>query len=165
MKTQVGMWIDHREANIVFLSPAGERTRQIKSNVEKQLRRSGDSPSNERYETQMVPASDRREREYMGHLANYYEEVFLSAHGADTVFIFGPGEAKGELRKQFQKRHFSERIKGGYEHVDTVWVTRSNPSIAHPLSSLSPIYLPGSKPNKASLRRSAKVEVSDHGVG
>ena len=48
----------------------------------------------------------------MGHLANYYEEVFLSAHGADTVFIFGPGEAKGELRKQFQKRHFSERIVG-----------------------------------------------------
>jgi len=117
MKTQVGMWIDHREANIVFLSPAGERTRQIKSNVEKQLRRSGDLPSRERYETQMVPASDQRERGYMGHLANYYEEVFLSAHGADTVFIFGPGEAKGELRKQFQKRHFSERIVG-FESAD-----------------------------------------------
>jgi len=112
MKTQVGMWIDHREANIVFLSSAGEKTRQIKSNVEKQLRRSGDSPSNGSYETQMVPASDQRERGYMDHLANYYEEVFLSAHGADTVFIFGPGEAKGELRKQFQKRHFSERIVG-----------------------------------------------------
>jgi hypothetical protein len=117
MKTQVGMWIDHREANIVFLSSAGEKTRQIKSNVEKQLRRSGDSSSNGSYETQMVPASDQRERGYMGHLANYYEEVFLSAHGADTVFIFGPGEAKGELRKQFQKRHFSERIVG-FESAD-----------------------------------------------
>jgi len=80
MKTQVGMWIDHREANIVFLSSAGEKTRQIKSNVEKQLRRSGDSSSNGSYETQMVPASDQRERGYMGHLANYYEEVFLAAH-------------------------------------------------------------------------------------
>jgi hypothetical protein len=64
------MWIDHWEANIVFLSPAGETTRQIKSNMEKQLRRSGDSPSNGRYETQMIPASDRRERGYMGHVAN-----------------------------------------------------------------------------------------------
>src|SRR4029079_10128770 len=98
MKTQVGMWIDHREANIVFLSSAGEKTRQIKSDVEKRLR-SGDSPSNGSYETQMVPASDQRERGYTDHLANYYEEVFLAAHGADTVFIFGPGEAKGELRK------------------------------------------------------------------
>src|SRR6476619_2681735 len=112
MITYVELYVDHREANIVFLSPAGERTRQIKSNVEKQLRRSGDLPSRERYETQMVPASDQRERGYVGHLANYYEEVFLAAHGADTVFIFGPGEAKGELRKQFQKRHFSQRIVG-----------------------------------------------------
>ena len=47
MKTQVGMWIDHREANIVFLSQDGEETKQIKSNVEKQLRRSGDSASDE----------------------------------------------------------------------------------------------------------------------
>jgi hypothetical protein len=117
MKTQVGMWIDHREANIVFLSSAGEKTRQIKSNVEKQLRRSDDSPSNGSYETQMVPVSDQRERGYMDHLPNYYEEVFLSAHGADTVFIFGPGQAKGELRKQFQKRHFSERIVG-FESAD-----------------------------------------------
>ena len=95
MKTQVGMWIDHREANIVFLSPAGERTRQIKSNVEKQLRRSGDSPSNGSYETQMVPASDQRERGYMGHLANYYEEVFLSAHGAEPSLSSVPEKRKG----------------------------------------------------------------------
>jgi hypothetical protein len=27
MKTQVGMWIDHREANIVFLSQDGEETK------------------------------------------------------------------------------------------------------------------------------------------
>src|SRR5438067_802016 len=55
-------------------------------------------------------------------VANYYEEVFLSAHGADTVFIFGPGEAKVELRKQFQKRDFSERVVG-FESADkmTSW--------------------------------------------
>src|ERR1700730_3801473 len=98
MKTQVGMWIDHREANIVFLSQDGEKTKQIKSNVEKQLRRSGDSPSNERFETQMVPASDRREKGYMGHLANYYEEIVSVVRGAESVFIFGPGAAKGEPR-------------------------------------------------------------------
>src|ERR1700730_13366182 len=94
MKTQVGMWIDHREANIVFLSQDGEETKQIKSNVEK-LRLSGDCPSNERFETQMVPASDRREKAYMGHFSNYYEEIVSVVRGAESVFIFGPGEAKG----------------------------------------------------------------------
>ena len=116
MKTQVGMWIDHREANIVFLSQDGEETKQIKSNVEK-LRRSGDSPSSERFETQMVPASDRREKGYMGHLANYYEEIVSVVRGAESVFIFGPGEAKGELRKHFHKQNLSGRIVG-FETAD-----------------------------------------------
>jgi len=60
MKTQAGMWIDHREANIVFLSQDGEETKQISSNVEKQLRRSGASASDEPFEARRVPASDRR---------------------------------------------------------------------------------------------------------
>jgi hypothetical protein len=117
MKTQVGMWIDHREANIVFLSQEGEETKQIKSNVEKQLRRSGDSPLDEPYEAHMVPASDRREKEYMGHLSNYYEEIFAATRGAESVFIFGPGEAKGELRKHFQKHNLGERV-AGFEPAD-----------------------------------------------
>ena len=117
MKTQVGMWIDHREANIVFLSQDGEETQQIKSNVEKQLRRSGDSTSNEPLEARRAPASDRREKGYMGHLSNYYEEIVSFTRGAESVFIFGPGEAKGELRKHFHKQNLSGRIVG-FETAD-----------------------------------------------
>jgi hypothetical protein len=75
MKAKVGLWIDHREAFIVVLTEKGEETKRIESTVEKQLRRSGRSPSNESFEPQLVPADDTRERDYMGHLANYYDEV------------------------------------------------------------------------------------------
>ena len=117
MERKVGIWIDHREANIVFLSEDGEETKQIKSNVEKQLRRSGDSPVNERFETRVAQASDRREKGYRGHLANYYEEVVSIVRGAGSIFIFGPGEAKGELRKHFHKHNLGERIVG-FETTD-----------------------------------------------
>ena len=117
MKTQAGMWIDHREANIVFLSQGGEETKQIKSNVEKQLRRSGDSASDESLQARRVPASDRREKGYMGHLSNYYEEVVSATRGAESIFIFGPGEAKGELRKHFHKHNLCELIVG-FETAD-----------------------------------------------
>ena len=117
MKTQVGMWIDHREANIVSLSQDGEETQQIKSNVEKQLRRSGDSASDEPLKARRVPASDRRERGYMGHLSNYYEEIVSLTRGAESVFIFGPGEAKGELRKHFDKHNLCGLIVG-FETAD-----------------------------------------------
>jgi hypothetical protein len=117
MKIQVGMWIDHREANIVFLSQDGEETQQIKSNIEKQLRRSGDSTSDEPLQARKVPASDRREKGYMGHLSNYYEEIVSLTRGSEYVLIFGPGEAKGELRKHFDKHNLCGLIVG-FETAD-----------------------------------------------
>jgi 2'-5' RNA ligase len=49
MKAKVGLWIDHRKAIIVVLTEKGEETKRIESTVEKQLRRSGRSPSNESF--------------------------------------------------------------------------------------------------------------------
>jgi hypothetical protein len=117
MKTKVGMWVDHRQANIVFLWKDGEVTKDIQSNVEKQLRRSGDSPADEPYEAAQVPASDRRESSYVGHMAGYYEEIVAAVREAVSVFIFGPGEAKGELRKHFDKHNLGGRIVG-FESAD-----------------------------------------------
>ena len=98
MKTVAGVWIDHREAVIVLVSGKRQDTKRIKSCVEKQLRRSGRSPSRDRFEAQRVPADDSREREYTGHLTNYYDEVISCIRPAEAILLFGPGEAKGELR-------------------------------------------------------------------
>jgi len=50
MKQVAGLWIDHREAVIVTLSDKGQETRRVKSDVGKQLRRSGRSPSEAPFE-------------------------------------------------------------------------------------------------------------------
>jgi hypothetical protein len=110
MKTSVGLWIDHREAIVVVLTENGETTKHIESAIEKQLRRSGRSPSNEPFESQLVPADDTRERDYRGHLANYYSEVIACIGDANSVLIFGPGEAKGELKKRMEKDQDGLRI-------------------------------------------------------
>ena len=36
----------------------------------------------------------------MGHLANYYDELIACIGDAETILIFGPGEAKRELKKR-----------------------------------------------------------------
>jgi hypothetical protein len=110
MKTLAGLWIDHREAVIVLVSRNGQKLRRIKSAVEKQLRRSGRSPSRAPFEAQMVPADDSREREYSGHLANYYDEVISCIRPAEAILLFGPGEAKGELRKRIERNKLDLRI-------------------------------------------------------
>ena len=101
-ETEAGLWIDHRVACIVVLSKTGETINWIHSNEESQPRRSGE-PATGRFEYQQVPAYDSRQREYTGHLARYYDKIISQLHDAAVILIFGPSEAKGELKKRFEK--------------------------------------------------------------
>jgi stalled ribosome rescue protein Dom34 len=58
----------------------------------------------------MVPADDSREREYGGHLAKYYDEVIACLRPAESIMVFGPGEAKAELRKRIERNKPDLRI-------------------------------------------------------
>lgn len=116
MKTLVGLWIDHRKAFIVMETDKGEKTKLIKSNVERQLRRARGVVSNAAYDPQQVPADDSQEREFMEHINVYYDEVIACIHDAEFILILGPGEAKGELKKRIEKKKLPGRIVG----VETV---------------------------------------------
>jgi len=109
LKAEAGLWIDHREAFIVILSQTGDTTKRIQSGVEKQVRREGD-PATGRFEYQAVVADDSRQREYTGHLARYYDEIIACLRDAGAVLIFGPGEAKGELKKRLETEKAATRI-------------------------------------------------------
>jgi hypothetical protein len=86
----------------VVLTETGEEAKHIPSKLEKQPRRSGE-PDHGPFEALELPADDSREREYTGHLARYYDEIILHLRDAGRIVIFGPGEAKGELRKRVEK--------------------------------------------------------------
>jgi stalled ribosome rescue protein Dom34 len=116
MKRAAGLWIDHRKAVIVVVTDKGEETKLIISKVEKQLRRSGDSPLKGRYEAQQVPLEDSRQREFTGHLNIYYDAVIACIRDTEAILIFGPGEAKGELEKRLVENKLGGRIVG----VETV---------------------------------------------
>jgi hypothetical protein len=110
MKTTVGLWIDHRKAVIVTVSEKGEETREITSEVEKQPGRSAGVRSTTPYESQLVAPDDSRQRKFTGHLHVYYDEVIASIRDAESILIFGPGEAKGELKKRLQRDKLGGRI-------------------------------------------------------
>ncbi|MBI5686469.1 MAG: hypothetical protein HZC54_15460 [Verrucomicrobia bacterium] len=102
MRTRAGLWIDHRKAVIVLISDQKEETKIIQSNVEKQPGRFAGVRSTTPYEAQQVQADDSREREFAHHLQGYYDQVIALVRDADAILIFGPGEAKGELRKRLE---------------------------------------------------------------
>ena len=110
MKTTVGLWLDHRKAVIVAISDQGQATKLVISKVEEQLGRPGGRRSTTAYEPQQVPSDDRRQRKLTGQLNIYYEAVIACLRDAEAILIFGPGEAKGELKKRLEKSGLRGRI-------------------------------------------------------
>jgi hypothetical protein len=109
-KYKAGVWIDHRKALIVVVTPAGERTTLIISKVEKHPQRSGDSPLKGRYAADQVPADDSHQKAYTGELNIYYDTVIAAVCSAEALVILGPGEAKGELRKRLVRNRLGGRV-------------------------------------------------------
>jgi stalled ribosome rescue protein Dom34 len=112
MNANVGLWIDHRKAVIVAVTDKGEEVKEIISHVEKQLGRFEGARSTTSYPAQLVPADDSRERDLTGHLDKYYDEVISHLRDAEVILIFGPGEAKGELKKRIERDKLSGRMAG-----------------------------------------------------
>ena len=110
MSIRSGVWIDHRKAMIVALGPDGEHTTLIASNVEKHGERGGDSPLRGSYEAEQVPADDSRQRALTGELNVYYDAVIVALGKFESVLLFGPGEAKDQLKKRLVKMKLGERI-------------------------------------------------------
>jgi hypothetical protein len=109
-KDNAGVWIDHRQARIVGLTAAGEVSTVIFSKAEKHLERAGDSPMKGAYEALQVPADDRRQRALTGELNIYYDAVIAALRNYGRLLVFGPGEAKGELRARLSKMNLDEHI-------------------------------------------------------
>jgi hypothetical protein len=111
MKSATGLWIDHSGAVIVIVSDDGEETKRIESGMEKHTRFSGGSRS------EQGGGEDQQDRRFTGHLNAYYDAVIAHLRDAESILLFGPGEAKGELEKRLANKGLGGRIVG-IETVD-----------------------------------------------
>jgi hypothetical protein len=117
MKKEVGLWIDHRKTVIVTIENEVEVTREIRSNMEKHVRFSSGTHSNADNNSQGSTAEDVRDRQFGDHLGRYYEGIISIIRDADSILIFGPGEAKVELENRLKREDLGGRIVG-IETVD-----------------------------------------------
>lgn len=110
MEKRVGLWIDHRKAVIVMITEAGEEIKEISSNMEKHVRFTGGTASED------GSTEDVKDRQFGNHLNNFYDSVISVIRDAGSILIFGPGEAKGELAKQLER----DGLKSHLLSVETV---------------------------------------------
>jgi hypothetical protein len=110
MKQEIGLWIDRREAIIVILTEGEEEIRHINSSSENYARESGNSHAPNSEGLIGFTVEDQRDRKYANRLNKYYDEVIAVIRGADSIQIFGPGEAKGELERRIGRSRLKARI-------------------------------------------------------
>ena len=108
---QVGVWIDHREAFLVFRDEPVTKGNTVVSGIEKHVRYSGHATAAEGL------AEDQRDRRFEHHLERYYDDVIAQLQHATSIFIFGPGEAKDEFRRRLEHKHLGTCI-AGFETAD-----------------------------------------------
>jgi hypothetical protein len=109
MNEHVGVWIDHKKAVIVFASSDRVTTRTIESEIRSHARYSG-------------PADSEGEKKYEGrhdeHLHRYYDDVIGQLGQPQELLIFGPGEAKLELRERLSHSKALSKSVVGIETTD-----------------------------------------------
>ncbi len=89
MHDHVGIWIDHKRAVIVTASAGHVTTEIVESEV-------GGHP---RYAGQQDSGGEKKyEERYGQRLDRYYDEVIGQITERDRLLVFGPGEAKLELK-------------------------------------------------------------------
>jgi hypothetical protein len=103
MNKKAGLWLDHNKAVIVSITNNGEERRIITSDMEHYVRYSSNVPGDGSEE-------DVRDRRFWNHLGEYYEKVIAQIGEAKSIQIFGPGEAKYELRKRLESKGMLDNI-------------------------------------------------------
>lgn len=100
---KVGVWLDRNKAVIVSITDSGEERKRITSDMEHYSLYSSIVPGDGAPE-------NLRDRRFWNHLDEYYDNIIAHIHDAKAIQIFGPGEAKHELKKHLESKGLSEYI-------------------------------------------------------
>ena len=111
MDKHIGLWIDHRKAVIVTIKGEEEEIKTITSEVGAHTRFK-DGKADEKGSSE-----DGSDRKFENELNSYYDVVIGVIRDAQSVRVFGPGEAKHELEHRLEHAGL-KKLVAAVETVD-----------------------------------------------
>jgi len=109
MGQDVGVWIDHKKAIIVSIAAGEVTTRTLTSDVEAHPHYSG---------SQEGGGEKKYEERHNQDLDQYYDDVIGQLGKPDAVLLFGPGEAKLQLKARLGRSKMSSESIVAVESTD-----------------------------------------------
>ena len=107
MTQKVGIWVDHSRAVIVSASEGGVTSRTLESGVEAHAHYSGQEGGG---------GEKQYEERHGQRLDQYFDEVISQMGQPEALLIFGPGEAKLQLKERISR---SKALSGCPVDVET----------------------------------------------
>jgi hypothetical protein len=118
MNYKIGIWIDHRKAVIVFVSARHVTAKTVESDVGPHTRYSNRAGHATPGGPQDGGGEKKYEERYGQQLHRYYDEVISQLGQPESLLIFGPGEAKLQLRERLSRSKLLSESVGGIETTD-----------------------------------------------
>jgi stalled ribosome rescue protein Dom34 len=109
MSHDVGVWIDHKKAVIVSIAAGQVTTTTLKSDVGAHPHYSG---------SQEGGGEKKYEERHNQDLDRYYDDVIGQLGKPDAVLLFGPGEAKLQLKARLARSKMSSESVVAVESTD-----------------------------------------------
>lgn len=125
MDRNVGVWIDHKQAYLIWYREG--RVETIASNIEPPEHFSGGTQLGGRL-NQKGDIELRHNDRYRTKLTGFYRQVIAALKDVDSIFVMGPGPAKVEFEKVLRRQKtMQERLV----KVETADKMTKNQMLAH----------------------------------
>jgi hypothetical protein len=112
MERKIGLWINNHKAVIVSIANKKIYVREIISNIEKDTHLSNSIQPDTPVESQGVSAETFRDPQVEILQDRYYDVIISLINDAESIWIFGPDEAKVELEDRLRNAGFGARVVG-----------------------------------------------------
>ncbi|MCK4344946.1 MAG: hypothetical protein KAX05_06625 [Bacteroidales bacterium] len=112
MEKNIGIWLDNEKAYIITLVNNNERVEKIESNVESRVRYNGEKKAYSRLGGMFINPQKKKTKRKKHQLKDYFDNILQKTRDANEIYIFGPADAKNNLKKTFQKeKNLKEKVK------------------------------------------------------
>jgi len=99
MEKNVGIWLDNEKAYIITLVDGNEKVEKIESHVETRVRVEGETKSYSRLGGMLINPQKKKTKRKNNQLKDYFKSILRKTKDANGIYIFGPADAKTNLKK------------------------------------------------------------------
>lgn len=120
MKKRAGIWIDTKNAVLVFLYGNNHTIKTIYSNIESRERIPGETKWFTRFSNQFLNFEKRKKNRRGNEIREYLKKLLAEIKNADELVLFGPAGMKTELEKAIRKDTTHSPVIRAVETADSM---------------------------------------------